>query len=430
MIQLIVTIFVVGYLCIALESFTKVNKAGIALLMGTLCWASIQIWGEPVSSSQFHEYLAEVCETILFLMGAMTVVETVDRHGGFRFVNRQLYTANPKVLLWKVVGMTFILSALLDNMTTSIVMTMILRNLILDREMRLKYVGMVILAANAGGAFSPIGDVTTIMLWIRGCLSTTGVITGLIIPSIVCAVVPALFIMPTLKGKIEKPQIVESANGHEFSQFGRHLILLLGVGGLIFVPFFHNITDLPPFMGVLFVLSLLWVAIEVIISVSHGHEEEQFEKARVTHMLSRIDMSTILFFLGILTAVNAMAYIGVLDSLGKWLETSVGNVYVIDSLIGVFSSVIDNVPLVASAMGMYEIAQTGMYAQDGLFWELLAYCAGTGGSLLIIGSAAGVVVMGIEKISFIWYLKKFTLLALVGYVAGIAAYWLQHMLIG
>ena len=461
----IISVFVVGYLLIALESVTKINKAGVALLMGIACWVLLLMgaaeFGPDIiektyqlgllsegarndalanisqfmSTSLFSNYLAEVCSTILFLMGAMTVVETVDSHGGFRFVKKALYTPNPKALLWKVCIMTFFLSAVLDNMTTSIVMVMVLKNLIADRDMRIKFAGMVIIAANAGGAFSPIGDVTTIMLWIKGCVSTIGIIKGILIPSLICLAVPALIIMFSLKGEITAPTEDSGAVTDRplFKQSMRNVIFVIGVGGLISVPFFHNLTGLPPFMGVLLVLALLWIVTEVIIGTQHKGQEE-YEKARISNIITRIDMSTILFFLGILVAVDAVAATGSLEFLGKWLNENVGNVFVVDSIIGIFSSVVDNVPLVASAMGMYPIADAATvaadpvmasYVQDGLFWELLAYCAGTGGSILIIGSAAGVVVMGLEKISFIWYLKKFSLLALSGYFAGILWYWFE-----
>lgn len=467
----IITVFVIGYLFIALESVTKVNKAGVALLMGIACWVLllmgaseygpaiidkvVQLGGMSaekaaaakanlagyMSTDLFHHYLGEVCETILFLMGAMTVVETVDSHGGFRFVKTALYTPNPKALLWKVSIMTFFLSAVLDNMTTSIVMVMVLKNLIADRETRMKFAGLIIIAANAGGAFSPIGDVTTIMLWIKGCVSTTGIITGIFIPSVICMVVPALIIMFSLKGTISAPANSEESGSERplFRPAMRNVIFVLGVGGLVFVPFFHNLTGLPPFMGVLLVLGVLWIATELIID-AHHKDQEEYEKARISSIIGRIDMSTILFFLGILVAVDAVAATGTLEYLGQWLNQNVGNIYVVDSVVGIFSSVVDNVPLVASAMGMYPIADAAAvaadplmanYVQDGLFWELLAFCAGTGGSILIIGSAAGVVVMGLEKINFIWYLKKFSLLALTGYFAGVLWYWFEKtVLIG
>ena len=465
----IITVFVVGYLFIALESLTKINKAGIAILMGIACWVLLLMgaseygpaiidkalkigilseesarnimenYSSYMCRGLFQHYLAEVSETILFLMGAMTVVETVDSHGGFRFVKKALYTPNPKSLLWKVCIMTFFLSATLDNMTTSIVMIMVLKSLISDKELRMKFAGMVIIAANAGGAFSPIGDVTTIMLWIKGCVSTTGIITGIFIPSVICMVVPALIVMFSLKGTIAAPQD-EDGSGEDkpvFRSAMRNLVFAIGVGGLVFVPIFHNLTGLPPFMGVLLDLGLLWIVTELVIGYEHK-DQDAYEKARISSIISRIDMSTILFFLGILIAVDAVAATGTLETLGEWLNVNVGNIYLVDSIVGVASSIVDNVPLVASAMGMYPIADASMvaadpvmtnYVQDGLFWELLAYCAGTGGSLLIIGSAAGVVVMGLEKISFIWYLKKFTLLAASGYFAGVLYYWFEKSIL-
>lgn len=449
----IITVFVIGYLFIALESLTKVNKAAVALIMGIICWTLLimgaDVYGTDlinnmsqltdagkqalldkvegfVSHDLFHEYLAEVCETVLFLLGAMTVVETVDSHGGFGFVKKTLYTPNPKALLWKVSVMTFFLSAVLDNMTTAIVMTMVLKNLIDDHGMRMKFAGIVIIAANAGGAFSPIGDVTTIMLWIGKFVSTTGIITGIFIPSLLCLVVPTLLISFSLKGTINAPAVGDDAAEAKplFKPAMQNLILVLGVGGLMCVPAFHNLTGLPPFMGILCVLSILWIATEVII-FAHHNDDPAYEAARVSSIIRKIDMPSVLFFLGILVAVDAVAATGSLAALGQWLDESVGNVFLVDSIIGVFSSVVDNVPLVASAMNMYPIADAGVYMQDGLFWELLAFCAGTGGSLLIIGSAAGVVVMGLEKISFIWYLKNFTLLAFSGYLAGILWYWFE-----
>ncbi len=455
MTNVIITIFVVGYLLIAVENITKINKAGIALLMGVLCWVGVMIDVDffatlnncpngidaihYIGSHIFNEKLAEVCQTILFLMGAMTIVETVDSYGGFGFVRRILYTPSPKALLWKVVGLTFILSALLDNMTTSIVMTMVLRSIIPnDRETRIKYAGMVIIAANAGGAFSPIGDVTTIMLWINGNVSTVGIITGIIIPSIICAAVPTLIMSATLKGTIEKPEQNEAEKNSPFPTHVRNIILFLGVGGLIFVPIFKILTHLPPFMGVMLALACLWIAVEIIIASTHANRRKIYESVGMANIISRIDMNTIFFFLGILTAVNTLDITGSLKALGIWLNESVGNIYIVNSLIGVFSSIIDNVPLVASCMGMYPIADAATvaadptltaYMQDGLFWELLAYCAGTGGSLLIIGSAAGVVVMGIENLSFVWYIKRFTLLAASGYFAGILWYWFEKTIL-
>lgn len=461
MTSIIILVFVVGYFCIALENLTKVNKAGIALLMSVLCWGVYMLnageYAEIFYPRQFADYLqnggstsmgfiaehvfsshvAETCETILFLMGAMTIVEVVDSNGGFNFMTHRLRTGNPKLLLWKTVLLTFFLSALLDNMTTAIVMVMVLRKLVSDRNMRLLYAGIVILAANSGGAFSPIGDVTTIMLWIKGCVSTTGIITSLFIPSLVSVIVPTLLLMPMFKGRLqtEMPASALSTTGvnSPFTRSSRLAIFLIGVLGLVLVPLFRSITGLPPFVGVMGVLAILWITTELMFRFNK-HIKNVHNKVRVSNIIKKIDMATILFFLGILLTVGALQETGTLNSFGLWLNHTFGNVYLVNTLIGLMSSVVDNVPLVASAMGMYAIEPAGTigamqaYCQDGMFWELLVYCAGTGGSMLIIGSAAGVVVMGLENISFGWYLKRFSLIALLGYLSGILAYWLQSLL--
>ena len=436
----IITIFVAGYLCIVLESITRVSKSAIALFMGIACW-NVYMVGNPTLSAEqvFLPHVAETCETILFLMGAMTIVEVVDSNGGFIFVSRYMRTKKSRVLLWEIVGITFILSALLDNMTTSIVMAMVLKKLVKERKHRLLYAGMIVLAANSGGAFSPIGDVTTIMLWIRGCVSTSGIITNMFLPSLVSVVVPTLVVSYWLSGEVESPN--ETANNEAeipleqtaFTRGGKVTIFLIGVGGLVLVPLFHSLTGLPPFAGIMGLLSILWIVTEVMIRRNKRMMAVE-KKVRVSSILSKIDMPTILFFLGILFAVGALGETGTLGKLGEWLNyTFDGNAYVVNGIIGVLSSVVDNVPLVASAMGMYDIAPADAsgimqhFSQDGDFWNLLAYCAGTGGSLLIIGSAAGVVIMGLERISFAWYLRHFSLLAFIGYLAGLLTYWLQGL---
>ena len=445
----VLLVFVIGYLLIAFEGVSKVNKSGIALLMSVICWSLFMVSGTKDGNTEigsiFSAHVSETCETILFLMGAMTIVEVIDSNGGFNFITNRLKTYNPKSLLWKTVALTFVLSALLDNMTTCIVMVMVLKRLVADRRMRMIYAGMIVLAANAGGAFSPIGDVTTIMLWIKGCVTSEGIIKSLLLPSIVCTLVPACIVSARMHGKLSVPVGSNSAYrdadiGVEridfmFARGERIAIFCIGVLGLMFVPVFRNITNLPPFVGVMGVLAVLWIVTEIMI-----HRNKRLlkveDKVRVASIIKKIDMSTILFFLGILLAVGALQETGLLNSLGVWLSDAFENVYVVNSIIGVLSSVVDNVPLVASAMGMYEIQPAGtvgemaVYCQDGTFWELLAYCASTGGSLLIIGSAAGVVAMGLENINFGWYMKHFTLLALVGYVSGILTYWLQSYMVG
>ena len=440
--NLVVIIFLVGYLFIVMESVTKVNKSAIALFMGVTCWV-IYMMGHPGLSAEdvFLPCVGETCETILFLMGAMTIIEMVDSNGGFGFVSRYIRTTNARVLLWEIVSITFILSALLDNMTTSIVMAMMLNKLVEDHKQRLLYAGMIVIAANSGGAFSPIGDVTTIMLWIKGCVTAHGIIGNMFLPSVVSLVVPASIVSFWLKGEIknnDETSIIKKDSllvmEYPFSQKNKHAIFFIGVVGLALVPVFHSLTGLPPFVGVLALLSILWIFTEIVIR-RNKRQPEPHSQVRVSDILRKIDMSTILFFLGILFAVGALGKTGTLTLLGQWLNTAFQeDIYAINSIIGILSSVVDNVPLVASAMGMYTIepsTATGVlqnFAQDGDFWNLLAYCAGTGGSILIIGSAAGVVIMGLEKITFGWYLRHFSWLALMGYISGIGIYYLQSSL--
>ena len=434
---IIVTVFVIGYLCIALESLTRVNKAAIALLMCVLCWTLLMLspgaYYPDVAAGGVIHHIAEVIEhhlgdaagTLFFLMGAMTIVEIVDSNGGFNFVRDTMKTRSKRKLMWRMAFMTFFLSAILDNLTTSIVMIMVLRKLVQSREDRLIYAALVVISANSGGAFSPIGDVTTIMLWIKGVITTQGVLTEIFIPSLVSMLVPAFILQYQLTGKFDKEQNLPKADVSQFTKTQRDIIFWLGVGGLCFVPVFKTLTHLPPFMGILLVLGILWTVTEVF---HYNTAEDDTMAKRVSDLLSRIDLSTIMFFLGILMAVAVLQEIGVLTALGESLnETFSGNYYVINGIIGVLSSIVDNVPLVAGCMGMYPVAAEGAMAIDGIFWQLLAYCAGVGGSMLIIGSAAGVVVMGLEKITFGWYMKKITWIAFTGYLAGILIYWLEKM---
>lgn len=435
----IIVAFVAGYLCIALESLTKINKAAIALLMCVVCWTLLMVspgayYPDVASDGVFHHiseviehHLGDAAGTLFFLMGAMTIVEIVDSNGGFNFVRDIMKTRSKRKLLWRVAIATFFLSAILDNLTTSIVMIMVLRKLVQSREERLIYAALIIISANSGGAFSPIGDVTTIMLWIKGVITTQGILTEIFIPSLVSMLVPAFILQYSLSGKFDKEQNLVTAEVSQFTKVQRNIIFWLGVGGLVFVPIFKSITHLPPFMGILLVLGVLWTVTEIF---HHNTSEDDTMAKRVSDLLSRIDLSTIMFFLGILMAVAVLQEIGVLTALGTGLnEVFVGNYYVINGIIGVLSSIVDNVPLVAGCMGMYPVAETGAMAIDGIFWQLLAYCAGVGGSMLIIGSAAGVVVMGLEKITFGWYLKRITWIAFVGYLAGIVTYWLQQALL-
>ena len=343
-----------------------------------------------------------------------------------------LKTKSKRALLWRITILTFFLSAILDNMTTSIVMVMILRKLIDDHKDRLIYASLIIIAANSGGAFSPIGDVTTIMLWNKGLITAAGVIKELFIPSIVSVIIPAYILSRYLKGNVASGVEADAGTIHQgLSEGQRKTVFWLGVGGLIFVPIFKSITHVPPFVGILLVLGVLWLATELFYRHLPEHEDAGGTQKRIAGIISRIDMSTILFFLGILMAVGCLQQIGVLASVGRGLDvTFEGNHYLVTGIIGVLSSIVDNVPLVAGCMGMYPMAEVGDMAQDGIFWQLLAYCAGVGGSMLIIGSAAGVVVMGLEKITFGWYMKRITWIAFVGYLAGIVVYWLEKTVIG
>ena len=430
--------FCVGYLFIALESVTKVNKAAIALLKFVVCWTLFMV--DPSSylpgatgqalinevSEAIEKHLGGTSTTLFFLMGAMTIVEIVDQNGGFNWVRSVMKTHSKRALLWRIAFMTFILSAILDNLTTSIVMIMILRKLVREHKDRIVYASLVIIAANSGGAFSPIGDVTTIMLWNKGVITAAGVISEILVPSLVSMVVPGLIMQYMLKGNLPEvvPSAVASDAGQDFSGGQRKAVFVIGVGGLMFVPVFKALTNLPPFVGILLVLGVLWTTTEAFYrQLPHDKNHDGTQK-RVANLLHNIDMTTILFFLGILMAVACLEEVGVLTALGKGLnETFAGNHYMVTGIIGVLSSIVDNVPLVAGCMGMYPLAPTGDMAVDGIFWQLLAYCAGVGGSMLIIGSAAGVVVMGLEKITFGWYMKRISWIALVGYLAGILSYW-------
>ena len=440
----IIVVFVLGYALIATESLTKVNKAAIALLMLVGCWTLYMV--DPMQYLQLmhpdytggatgmvekvtgiiQEHLGDTATTLFFLMGAMTIVEIVDQNGGFNWVRKVMKTKSKRALLWRIAILTFFLSAILDNLTTSIVMIMILRKLVTDHKDRMVYASLVIIAANSGGAFSPIGDVTTIMLWNKGLITAAGVIAEIFIPSVVSMVIPALILQTMLKGELVMPETSaqQNASVSDFTEGQRKAVFWLGVGGLIFVPIFKSITHLPPFVGILLVLGVLWTATEIFYRGLHRGQDAEGTQKRVTKLLSRVDMSTILFFLGILMAVSCLAEIGVLTALGQGLNIVFdGNHYLVTGIIGVLSSIVDNVPLVAGCMGMYPVAAAGDMAVDGFFWQLLAYCAGVGGSMLIIGSAAGVVVMGLEKITFGWYMKHISWIAFVGYIAGIVCYW-------
>ena len=439
----ILIVFCIGYFFIAIESVTKINKAAVALLMLVATWslfmlnpagylpAAIGDQTASVVSEVIERHLGSTSATLFFLMGAMTIVELVDQNGGFNFVREVMHTHSKRVLLWRIAFMTFFLSAILDNLTTSIVMIMILRKLVSDHQDRIIYASLVIIAANSGGAFTPIGDVTTIMLWNKGVITAPGVISELFVPSVVSMVIPAYVLSLSLKGQLSySDNQRQDVQANDLTAMQRKVIFFLGVGGLISVPIFKSITHLPPFVGILLVLGVLWTVTELFYAHLKVLDEDGAMLKRVSQILSRINMSTILFFLGILMAVACLETIGVLTMMGEGLhEVFRGNHYLITGIIGVLSSIIDNVPLVAGCMGMYPVAPTGDMAVDGVFWKLLAYCAGVGGSMLIIGSASGVVVMGLEKITFGWYMKRISWIAFLGYLAGILCYWVEKMFI-
>ncbi|MEY3647823.1 MAG: hypothetical protein RLZ13_708 [Bacteroidota bacterium] len=448
---LIIIIFVVGYLAIALEHPIKINKTASALLTAVICWTIFTVSGASetllnserylhfihelgekaatLSASELHleyvgeqlgHHLNEIAQILFFLMGAMTIVELVDAHHGFKFITDRIKTKNPIVLLWVVCLVAFFLSSVLDNLTTTIVMVSLIRKLIPDKEMRLFFAGIIVIAANAGGAWSPIGDVTTTMLWIGGQISAASIMKSLLIPSIVCAVVPLVFLTFTMKGTLG--EFKEDANATASSVKTGNLMLILGIGALISVPIFKTVTHLPPYMGMLLGLGVLWVVSELI---NPDMDEAERKNYTASHALAKIDMPSVLFFLGILLAVGALQSMGTLANFAGYLSTTFGDNRIIITLIGLLSAVVDNVPLVAASMGMYSLEA---YPMDDFIWTYLAYCAGTGGSILIIGSAAGVAAMGMEKIEFGWYLKRISLLAALGYFAGAGVYLLMSQL--
>ena len=475
MLTAMVIVFLVGYLMIALEHPLKINKAGTALLIGTILWV-MYTYAAPffiprASAEEFSLFLesfpslgsltfkeqctrfvvehqvldsiGEIAETLIFLIGAMITVELIDAHGGFMFITNHITTKKKKKLLALIAVITFFMSAVLDNLTTSIVMIMLIRKLLGNYKERWVFGSIIIIAANSGGAWSPIGDVTTIMLWVRGNISTSSTIPHLILPSIVSALIPVLIAMRFLHGNVTPPNAFSQMEADnellkKLKDKEKLSILIIGVLCLLFVPVFKTVTHLPPFMGILMGVGILWFYTEMLYARKPIDEDLKLRLSKVVH---RIDGATLLFFLGILLAVDALRCSGVLSDFAFWLDDTVGNVHAVYLIIGALSSIVDNVPLVAGAIGMYPVATDAMVAaatdpaylanfmQDGVFWQFLAYCAGVGGSMLIIGSAAGVVVMGLERINFIWYLKNISLLALAGYLSGAVVYILQNLIL-
>ena len=456
----ILIVFILGYIAIATEHSIKIDKAASALITGVLCWSILVVGAHAVpdhlsvyfqqlgdflkvsegADMTLHEFfdhrllhhLQEIAGILLFLMGAMTIVEVVDAHEGFRVITDRITSKNKVKLLWILGIITFFLSAALDNLTTAIVMVSLVRKLIDDQKTRWFFGGIIIIAANAGGAWSPIGDVTTTMLWIGKQITTVSIIKEIFLASLMNLLLPLIILSFVMKGNVERPAVQEKS-GAGISGRERGVAFILGVGGLLFVPVFKSITHLPPFMGIMLSLGIVWMATEIM----HGKKvDEEKSKYSALHALRKIDMPSVLFFLGILLAVSALQEVGHLRMLAEGLKDSLGNIYAINIAIGLLSAVIDNVPLVAASMNMYEVtpALTGdvwsdMFVQDGPFWHFLAYAAGTGGSILIIGSAAGVAVMGLEKISFMWYLKNVSLWALIGYFGGAVVYIIEMMLL-
>lgn len=431
----IIIVFAIGYLGIALEHRIQINKTAIALLLGVLCWALLIFGSRSIFPSldtptayQFLseallKHIGEISEIIFFLLGAMAIVELMDAHGGFTIITDRIKITKKVYLLWTLTFITFFLSALLDNLTTSIVMAAVLRKMIKDKNDLWLFASMMIIAANAGGAWSPIGDVTTIMLWIGGQITALNIITNIFLPSVVAVVVPLLIFSFKTKGGVEVIDVKDSEEReHGVSYFEKCLVFYVGLGVLLFVPVFKTITHLPPFMGILFGLSIVWILTEVI----HRNKRKKHRRnLTISGVLQRVDTASVLFFLGILISVAALQTSGHLAQLSGFLDARFQSIYAVNILIGLLSSVIDNVPMVAGAMGMYSLET---YPVDHPFWELLAYCAGTGGSILIIGSAAGIAIMGIFKIDFVWYLKKISLVALISYLSGVATYYLLNYL--
>jgi NhaD family Na+/H+ antiporter len=419
---LLILIFVIGYLAIAFEHPIKINKTATALITGVLCW-TVYIVSEHEPTlvlGELSHHLASVSEILFFLLGAMTIVELIDAHEGFKIITDRITSRNQVTLLWLIALITFFLSAILDNLTTAIVMVSVLRKLIKEPEPRKLFAGVVIIAANAGGAWSPIGDVTTTMLWIGGQITPVNIIKTLLIPSLISLIIPLVYLTFIMKKSAQKDEIsneqIEESAISQIQNSHSTIMLLVGLGTLLFVPIFKTVTHLPPYMGILLGLGIVWVVSEVLHS---GKDEEERHPFTVAHALSKIDTSSILFFLGILVAIGALESTHLLSGLAQWMDTTIGNQDIIVVVIGLASAIIDNVPLVAASMGMYDLAS---FPTDSKIWEFMAYCAGTGGSILIIGSAAGVAVMGMEKIDFIWYLRKISFTALIGYFAGVVAY--------
>lgn len=423
-VTLIIIVFVIGYILIAFEHVTKINKTAPALITGVITWSiyALSTSNKEVLNEELLHHLGDISSILFFLMGAMTIVETIDSYNGFEIITEKIKATKKVTLLWIIAFITFFLSAALDNLTTTIVMISLLRKLIKDDETRLLYVGIVVIAANAGGAWSPIGDVTTTMLWIGGQISAVNIIQQIFFPSLISLVVPLGVLSFNLKGSVERP-FLATETYQKLSKSQQSIVLTVGLGLLLMVPVFKTVTHLPPFMGMMLGVGIIWILTE---KMHKSHIEDEYSEMKditLIAVLRRIDVASILFFLGILLAVASLEVSGILHQISVFLDQKIGDINAIVMSIGIFSSVIDNVPLVAATQGMYDLVQ---FPMDSYLWEFLAYCAGTGGSILIIGSAAGVAAMGMEKINFFWYVKKISWLALLGYFAGAIFYIMEH----
>jgi Na+/H+ antiporter NhaD/arsenite permease-like protein len=425
LITALIVIFIIAYAAIALEHPIQINKSASALLGAGLLWTiyAFSTGDHDRIDRELNDTVATTAQIIFFLMGAMTIVEVIDAHDGFEVITSQIRTRKLTGLLWLVCLVTFFLSAVLDNLTTTIVMVSLVRKILHKHDDRLLFASMVVIAANAGGAWSPIGDVTTTMLWIGGQITALAIVKAVLLASAVNMLIPLLIVNYQLRGRAFAPASDIDINASGTPAFERNLMFALGLGVLLLVPAFKQITHLPPFLGILFGLGILWLAGEI---VHRRKEPEKKKRLTVAHALTQIDLSSIVFFLGILLAVAALEHARILAALGAWLDQTIGRQEVIVIALGLVSAIVDNVPLVAASMGMYGLAQ---HPTDSFLWEFIAYCAGTGGSILIIGSAAGVAAMGLEKIQFIWYMRKIGGLALLGYFAGAAVYIAQYRLL-
>ena len=422
MLSVIAAVFIAAYAAIALEHPLGVNKSASALLGAGLLWTiyALSVGDASLVNHQLDESVASTAQIVFFLIGAMTIVEVIDAHNGFEVITSVIRTTKQTTLMWIIGFVTFFLSAILDNLTTTIVMISLIQKLIGNKSDRLLFASIIVIAANAGGAWTVIGDVTTTMLWIGGQITPINIMKSVFLPSLLNLLIPLLIIGYSLKGKDIVPPLQEQAKALRVELFERNLMFYLGLGTLVAVPVFKAVTHLAPFMGILFGLGILWLVGEIV----HRHKDEDVRRPlTLVHALTRIDMSSIVFFVGILLAVACLEHTRVLELLAKWLDATVGRLDIIVILLGLLSAIIDNVPLVAATMGMYNLAQ---YPADSFLWEFIAYCAGTGGSILIIGSAAGVAAMGLEKIEFFWYARRIAGPALVGYLAGAMVYIAQH----